>query len=155
MKQKLLYICLVIAAFAWNGKVMGQVHLPINPMTQDIFNACKVDTEGSCDWNGGIHLGGNSEGFNYDDRYCVIKFDGIPAVISFDYEAKGYLLNPTSIEWYVQVGTNGNDFIDAWRVSLVLEILVFLAGLVLLVTLTLLPVSSGNPRIPDCHTTRT
>ena len=89
-------------------------HLPIT-ITAENMEALKVGAYGHKGWdNGGVHLGttGLSTG-NYNDKYYIFSFSGIPDRISFSYEVTQSGL-ATNIEWYVSVSTDQSDWKQIW-----------------------------------------
>ena len=92
-------------------------HLPIT-MSSDLWNNgnFKVVSEGDNSWDNSkeIVLGNTgSGGFNWDDKYVILHFEGIPDKLSFQIATKGSMGGPTSVEWYVQESAsqtmNGNN----------------------------------------------
>lgn len=89
-------------------------HLPIT-ITAENMEALKVGADGHKGWdNGGVHLGttGLNTG-NYNDKYYIFSFSGIPDRISFSYEVTQSGL-ATNIEWYVSVSTDQSDWKQIW-----------------------------------------
>ncbi|MGN0235322.1 MAG: hypothetical protein ACI4BD_03260 [Paludibacteraceae bacterium] len=92
-------------------------HLSLT-ITADNMEALKASADGHKGWdNGGVHLGttGVSTG-NYDDKYYIFTFSGIPDRISFSYEVTQSGL-ATGIDWYVAVSTNQSDWEQIWNVN--------------------------------------
>ncbi len=116
MKQKLLYIILMIlCTFAWSGEVWGATpHLPVTINSSSDYNNCKYSTSGKNEWNNGIRLGDGWGGFNWDDKYYIAKFDGIPYNVSFSYSSNS---SATGLEWYVAVSSDGSNFTNIWSSS--------------------------------------
>lgn len=90
-------------------------HLPIT-MSSDLWNNSnfKVASEGKNSWDGskGIVLGHTTDdGTNWDDRYVILHFEGIPDKLTFDIATDACSLcqalgGATKVEWYVQESTN-------------------------------------------------
>lgn len=90
-------------------------HLPIT-MSSDLWNNSnfKVASEGNNSWDGskGIVLGDpTGDGGNWDDRYVILHFEGIPDKLTFDIATDACSLcqtlgGATKVEWYVQESTN-------------------------------------------------
>lgn len=79
-------------------------HLPVT-MSSDLWNNSnfKVASEGKNSWDGskGIVLGNTTGGgFNWDDKYVILHFEGIPDKLTFDIATSSK--NATQVEWYVQ-----------------------------------------------------
>lgn len=90
-------------------------HLPIT-ITADNMEALKVGADGHKGWNnGGVQLGDGNGGFNWDDKYYIFTFSGIPNRISFNYEVTSK--TATDITWYVAVSTNQSDWEQIWDVN--------------------------------------
>ena len=59
-------------------------HLPLT-IIADNMEALKVGADGHKGWNnGGVQLGDGNGGFNWDDKYYIFTFSGIPNRISFN-----------------------------------------------------------------------
>lgn len=90
-------------------------HLPIT-ITAENMEALKVGANGHKGWNnGGVQLGDGSGGFNWDDKYYIFTFSGIPNRISFNYEVTSE--TATGFTWYVAVSTNQTDWEQIWDVN--------------------------------------
>lgn len=65
-------------------------------------------------WNNGVQVGDGGGGFNYDAKYVIIEFSGIPDKLTFDYETRGVTIDNTTqhngIFWFVQESEKN----DAW-----------------------------------------
>lgn len=117
MKQKLLYkyFIIIICACAWSGEVWGATpHLPVTINSSSDYNNCKYSTSGKNEWDNGIRLGDGWGGFNWDDKYYIAKFDGIPYKVSFSYSSNS---SATGLEWYVAVSSDGSKFTNIWSSS--------------------------------------
>lgn len=90
------------------------IHLPLT-MSQTIWNdkAMLVASEGTNSWSDekGIVLGdADGGGFNMDDKYIILHFEGIPNVLSFEISTDvigiGQALGgATNVEWFIQEGS--------------------------------------------------
>ena len=85
----------------------GQAQLPFT-MTAEALNDASIVVNSdapSVTWlsdNSGVQLGGSGNGFNYNDKYIDIAFDGIPDMLSFREISYGASFFPvTDAEWYV------------------------------------------------------
>jgi len=82
------------------------VHLPL-AMSSAIWNnaTIKVASEGDNSWDNdkGMTLGNTSGGgFNWDDKYVILHFEGIPQKMTFELATKGLAGGATNVEWYIQ-----------------------------------------------------
>lgn len=57
--------------------------------------------------NGGVQVGDGSGGLNYDDKYIIIQFEGIPDSLFFN--AVGITNSISSPEYYIQQGTSKDN----------------------------------------------
>ena len=90
-------------------------HLPLT-ITADNMEALKAGADGHKGWNnGGVRLGDGSGGFDWNDKYYIFTFSGIPNRISFNYEVTSK--TATDITWYVAVSTNQSDWEQIWDVN--------------------------------------
>ena len=114
--------------YKWNGKTETYTITPANPnnhvtftYTQAMFNDGTITTQKvagkSCNWDGnGIKL--ESEATDWDDKYIVIHFEGIPKDISFKYKTSTSNVSNGWSEylqanWYIAEGSEGpNGEID-------------------------------------------
>lgn len=85
-------------------------HLPVT-MSSDLWNNSnfKVSSEGSNSWDGskGIVLGNTTGGgFDWNDKYVILHFEGIPDKLTFEIGTKGLMGGPTDVEWYVKESPN-------------------------------------------------
>ncbi len=82
-------------------------------MTSSLFSdsQCKVSSSGDNAWDSsnGIRLGGSSTliagspARNWDDKYVIIHFNGIPDTLTFELAVnKSGTFGATEVEWYVQ-----------------------------------------------------
>lgn len=97
-------------------------HLPVT-MSSDLWNNSnfKVVSEGNNSWDGskGIVLGNTTGGgFNWDDKYVILHFEGIPDKLTFEIGTKGLAGGPTDVEWYVKESPNTTfDGGNIWQSS--------------------------------------
>lgn len=85
-------------------------HVPIT-MSGTLWNNnyFRVSSDGSNSWDGskGITLGDATwGGFNWDDKYVVLHFEGVPDKLTFDIATSSS--NATQVEWYVQESATNN-----------------------------------------------
>ncbi|MBQ6983654.1 MAG: hypothetical protein IJQ20_01875 [Paludibacteraceae bacterium] len=108
--------------YKWNSKSQTFTVTPQNPSnhveftyTQAMYNDNSITTQKvSSAWDGSnqVRLGETGSGFNWDDRYIVIHFLGIPDKLSFQYKASSGAA--TGADWYVQESANGSSWTDVW-----------------------------------------
>lgn len=87
--------------------------------TQAMYNDNDITTQKSSSaWDGGVRLGGSSTSitgapaYNWDDKYIVVYFYGIPDKLSFQYKTNSGAA--TDADWSVQESTNGSSWTDVW-----------------------------------------
>ena len=107
---KLLFIGLLVAIFSIT-EAMAAEHLPLT-VTSSNYGSCQY-AQSKFSWNNGIYLNGN--GFNWDDKYYTLRFDGIPDRVSFSFEKSSGVA--TGVDWYVAVSSNGSSFSNIWTSS--------------------------------------
>ena len=81
--------------------------------TQAMYNDGSITTSkvsSSWDNSNQVHLEGGA--FNWDDKYIVIHFSGIPDKVSFKYKASSGAA--TGADWYVKESNNGSSWSDVW-----------------------------------------
>lgn len=66
-------------------------------------------------WDNGLQVGDGNGGFNYNAKYIIIEFSGIPDTLTFDYVTRGVTFDNTTrhdgIFWFVQESaTNEGEF---------------------------------------------
>lgn len=88
--------------------VNGNNHVPFKIDTEAQYNTLKYHTESSCKWSNNRVMFDQGS-FNWDDNYYDIHFEGIPDVVTFDYDADWAA---TDIEWYVQESNDGINWSD-------------------------------------------
>ena len=102
--------------YKWNGKseqyfispVNGNKHVPFTIDSEAKFNTFKHHTESGCKWSSNRVMF-DQGGFDWDDNYYDIHFEGIPDVVTFDYDADW---GATDIEWYVRESNDGINWSD-------------------------------------------
>ena len=111
--------------YKWNGKTETYTITPENPnnhvtftYSQAMFNDGSITTQKvagtSCSWDGdGIKL--ESEATNWDDKYVVIHFEGVPKDISFKYKASTTNVSNgwteyTQADWYIAESADGKEW---------------------------------------------
>lgn len=100
--------------YYWYGKEESKTVTPIDPNNHVPFT---IDTEDkmrnvfyyghneTLEWDNGIKVT-DGNGVNWDDRYIIIEFTGIPKDISFDFQVSGV----TTYEyWYVDESPTGQN----------------------------------------------
>lgn len=118
--------------YKWNGRT--EIYT-INPVevnnhvtftyTQEMFNDGTITTEkvagNSCSWDGnGVKL--ESDATNWDDKYVVISFKGVPKDISFKYKASTENVSNgwteyRQADWYVAQSEDGKNWSNVWENS--------------------------------------
>lgn len=111
--------------YKWNGKTETYTITPENPnnhvtftYTQAMFNDGSITTQkvagSSCSWDGnGIKL--ESGATDWDDKYVVIHFEGIPKDISFKYKASSTNVSNGvnkywQANWYIAESADGKEW---------------------------------------------
>ena len=111
--------------YKWNGKTETYTITPENPnnhvtftYSQAMFNDGSITTQKvagtSCSWYGdGIKL--ESEATNWDDKYVVIHFEGVPKDISFKYKASTANVSNgwteyKQADWYIAESADGKEW---------------------------------------------
>lgn len=83
-------------------------------LTKDNYNVFIAGGSGSYDWNSdnyshtGLRVGDGGGGFNWDDKFRIIKFDGIPDKLYFN--AGSTSGSATGVDWYIQESANGSTW---------------------------------------------
>lgn len=105
-------------------KLANHVELTVN--SQAIYNAVYSNNSGEVyyDATSGIRLGGSSgnvfpindkslPAYNWDDKYIIITFEGVPDKVSFSYRTNN--ATASGANWYVQESANGvNGWSEIW-----------------------------------------
>lgn len=114
--------------YKWNGKTETYTITPENPnnhvtftYTQAMFNDGTITTQKvagtSCSWSDGIKL--ESGATNWDDKYVVIHFEGIPKDISFKYKASDPNVSNGvnkywQADWYIAESADGKEWSEVY-----------------------------------------
>ena len=115
--------------YKWDGKTETYTITPANPnnhvtftYTQAMFNDGTITTQKvagkSCNWDGnGIKL--ESEATDWDDKYIVIHFEGIPKDINFKYKVSTENVSNGwtdywQANWYIAEGSEGPNGEIIW-----------------------------------------
>lgn len=100
--------------YYWAPKSVTRTITPTNPSNYVPFtvtenNDNEVFVKGSYygyQWNNGLQVGDGGGGGNWDAKYIIIEFSGVPDKLSFEYETRGVFLDNTThhdgIFWFVQ-----------------------------------------------------
>ena len=100
--------------YYWAPKSVTRTITPTNPSNYVPFtvtenNDNEVFVKGSYygyQWNNGLQVGDGGGGGNWNAKYVVIEFSGVPDKLSFEYETRGVFLDNTTqhdgIFWFVQ-----------------------------------------------------
>ena len=93
--------------------------MPYNtPLTQEIWEACKVSTQSTFAWSNGLKLGDNGGGFNYNDKTATLQIGaGIPTHITcrFLIETPSTIFPPTDIVQQILVSTDNQEWTEVWK----------------------------------------
>ena len=81
-------------------------HVPFKIDTEAKYNSFRQSTSHKCSWSGNRI---NFYTADWSDKYYDIHFEGIPDVVTFDYDADW---GATDIEWYVQESNDGTNWSD-------------------------------------------
>ena len=102
--------------YKWYGKseqyvispVNGNNHVPFTIDSEAKFNTFKHHTESGCKWSSDrVKFEQGGLGFNWDDNYYDIHFEGIPDKLTFNFDADDAAYGE---EWYVMESSNGTDW---------------------------------------------
>lgn len=83
-----------------------------------MFNADTITTQKTkASWeNNTLKL--SDDGFNWDDRFVVIKFQGIPKDLSFDYRVQyPAFFTASDADWYVHESADGSNWSSIWDIE--------------------------------------
>ena len=63
-------------------------------------------------WDNGIQLGDWTDGFNYEDKYVILHFTGIPDKLTFNTSTKNAtdVFDVSGVYWYVKESTDGTNW---------------------------------------------
>lgn len=86
--------------------VNGNNHVPFKIDSEAKYNSFRQSTSHKCSWSGNRI---NFYTVDWSDKYYDIHFEGIPNVVTFNYDADGLA---TDIEWYVQESNDGINWSD-------------------------------------------
>ena len=100
--------------YKWNGKseqyvispVNGNNHVPFTIDSEAKFNTFKHHAESGCKWSSNRVMF-DQGGFDWDDNYYDIHFEGIPDKLTFNFDADDAA---SGEEWYVKESSNGTDW---------------------------------------------
>lgn len=81
-------------------------HVPFKIDSEAKYNSFRQSTSHKCSWSGNRI---NFYTADWSDKYYDIRFEGIPDVVTFDYDADWAA---TDIEWYVQESNDGINWSD-------------------------------------------
>ena len=88
--------------------INGNNHVPFKIDSEAQYNTLKHHTESGCKWSNNRVMFDQGS-LNWDDNYYDIRFEGIPDVVTFDYDADWAA---TDIEWYVRESNDGINWSD-------------------------------------------
>ena len=108
----------------WYAKSEEHTITPIDPNNHVPFvitvnNDNEVFIKNSyygCKWNDGVQVGDGGGGFDYNAKFILIEFSGVPDKLTFDYVTRGVSFDnttqhPDNVFWFVQESTtNEGDF---------------------------------------------
>ena len=100
--------------YKWYGKseqyfispINGNNHVPFTIDSEAKFNTFKHHTESGCKWSSDRVMF-DQGGFDWDDNYYDIHFEGIPDKLTFNFDADDAA---SGEEWYVKESSNGTDW---------------------------------------------
>ena len=98
--------------YKWNGQhaeyfispVNGNKHVPFEIKDESKYNLFRYNESGTVSWSEGVKFSQGKAGWNWDDSYYDIQFEGIPDRLTFDFDADDAA---TGEEWYVQESNDG------------------------------------------------
>lgn len=90
--------------------VNGNTHVRIEINDESEYYLFKQPTtSGKVSWDGGVKFSQGDAGFNWDDTYYDIRFEGIPDKLTFDYDAQ---VGATGRLWFVsEKGSAGDEWL--------------------------------------------
>ena len=90
--------------------VNGNTHVRIEINDESEYYLFKQPTtSGKVSWDGGVKFSQGDAGFNWDDTYYDIRFEGIPDKLTFDYDAQ---VGATERLWFVsEKGSAGDEWL--------------------------------------------
>lgn len=116
--------------YYWNGKSETYSVTPLNQSnhltlnyTQAMFNDGSITSKaGTTSWYDNYAIVGDWAlgGFDWDDKYVVIHFTGIPDKLTFQYRAStkdvsnGFTGPYRQADWYVAESSNGTSWTTKW-----------------------------------------
>ena len=100
--------------YKWYGKseqyvispVNGNNHVPFTIDSEAKFYTFRHHTESGCKWSNNRVMF-DQGGFDWDDNYYDIHFEGIPDKLTFNFDADDAA---SGEEWYVMESSNGTDW---------------------------------------------
>ncbi len=94
--------------------VFASNHVPFT-FTQAMYNtgSIKVNSSGDNAWDNGIRLGSTSAAMNWNDKFVDIRFDGIPAKLSFTFTNSSLIAS--GVDQRVMQSANGSDWDEIWK----------------------------------------
>ncbi len=84
----------------------GSKHVPFKIDTEAKYNLFKYHTESGCKWSGN-RVKFEQGGFNWNDNYYDIHFEGIPDKLTFNFDADDAA---SGEEWFVQESSDGTNW---------------------------------------------
>lgn len=101
--------------YKWNGQhaeyfispVNGNKHVPFEIKDESKYNLFRYNESGTVSWSEGVKFSQGKAGWNWDDSYYDIQFEGIPDRLTFDFDADDAA---SGEEWYVKESSNGTDW---------------------------------------------
>ncbi len=115
--------------YKWNGKEQTFTVTPMNQSnhveftyTNEMYNDGSITTQkvtSAWDNSNQVQLGETGSAFDWDDKYIIIKFKGIPDKLNFKHCAStkdvsnGYTAYRQA-DWYVAESSDGTNFTNVW-----------------------------------------
>ena len=109
----------------WYAKSEEHTITPIDPNNHVPFvvtvnNDNEVFIKNSyygCKWNDGVQVGDGTGGFDYNAKFILIEFSGVPDKLTFDYVTRGVSItntttHPDDVFWFVQESTTNEGEFD-------------------------------------------
>lgn len=114
------FIVTQVENYKWYYKQQTYTVTPTNPSnhvpftySQTMYNDGSITTQKvTSSWDGSNQVKFEGGGFNWDDKYIVIHFSGIPDKVSFQYKTSS--VAATDADWYVQESANGSSWSEVW-----------------------------------------
>ena len=110
-----------VETYYWKGYSTPHTITPIDPNNHvtftidnadEMFNVFKYNSDGTLYWENGLQLGDEvGGGFNWNDKYIILHFTGIPDTLYFNTNAQG---GTTDVQFYVAEGKTPASLTQIW-----------------------------------------